>query len=181
MYQDLLCKNNFLQSHHGAGGLSNQCLLQRWIHTGSCHFQSAPLEPVYFTLLLMHAIIISLNLFVLTGIKWQQLQICCRLHAEKVQNGKAALQLSFYKEYNQNTTSRVSVSQMICKPSTWEWRRSNRPWWFGERRLHRCRRLAIKFGHPEVEGVSGRPLWLYLQTPTAKDVWTCLNVVFGWA
>lgn len=68
-------------------------------------------------MLQMHAIIISLNLIVLTGIKWQQLQICCRLHAEKVQNGKAALQSSFYKEYNQNTTSRVSVSQMICKPS----------------------------------------------------------------
>lgn len=43
-------------------------------------------------MLQMHAIIISLNLIVLTGIKWQQLQICCRLHTEKVQNGKAALQ-----------------------------------------------------------------------------------------
>lgn len=80
--------------------------------TVSCHFQSAPSEPVYF-MLQMHAIIISLNLIVLTGIKWQQLQICCRLHTEKVQNGKAALQSSFSKEYNQNTTSRVSVSQMM--------------------------------------------------------------------
>lgn len=80
--------------------------------TVSCHFQSAPSEPVYF-MLQMHAIIISLNLIVLTGIKWQQLQICCRLHTEKVRNGKAALQSSFSKEYNQNTTSRVSVSQMM--------------------------------------------------------------------
>lgn len=80
--------------------------------TVSCHFQSAPSEPVYF-MLQMHAIITSLNLIVLTGIKWQQLQICCRLHTEKVQNGKAALQSSFSKEYNQNTTSRVSVSQMM--------------------------------------------------------------------
>lgn len=82
--------------------------------TVSCHFQSAPLETVYF-MLQMHAIFISLNLIVLTGIKWQQLQMCCRLHTEKVQNGKAALQPSFYKEYIQKTTSRVSVSQMSCK------------------------------------------------------------------
>lgn len=76
--------------------------------TVSCHFQSAPSEPVYF-MLQMHAIIISLNLIVLTGIKWQQLQICCRLHTEKVQNGKAALQSS------QRVTDDVdTLTQIYC-------------------------------------------------------------------
>lgn len=158
--------------------------------TVSCHFQSAPSEPVYF-MLQMHAIIISLNLIVLTGIKWQQLQIqrkckmvklLCNLpflrNITRIQPAESACH-RWCRHSDSDLLQHVGKSANLHQPES-----DGAPTDHGgleKGRLHQYRRLAIKFGHPEVEGVSGWPLWLYLQTPTAKDVWTCLNVVFGWA